>query len=392
MPVTNERVWWRRVGPWVGIGTSPVAMMTGGGIAETNHGWRLVAAAMLGICALAALAAAQGVLGTRRHARFAAVAADSLGPVGSRVVAAPVLAAMMIGWFGFNTALAGAALGQLIHVPARVGVVIFAAVMLGVAWYGLDVLSHAALLAGCATVVLAAGGLHLALADHTGPLLAQDRPTGSLAIITAVGIIVGYGAAFSLRTPDFTHDLAGPRDVGLCALFGLALPLLAFVIVGAVLQTTTGTWNLVEVLERVGSPAIGYGFMALGFTGSVLSNLHSGAVAFEELMPRRSHRDGLMVTGALGTALALIDYSDRMIPFLTAMALAAPCLIAVLWMDERRRRRASTPVRMSALLGWGAGGAVGAALAFAARPWALPAGLVVAAVVGALSDRAAGPK
>ena len=367
-------------------------MMTGGGIAETNHGWHLVVAAIVGVGVLGALAAAQGVLGTRRRARFAAVAADSLGPVGARVVAAPVLAVMMIGWFGFNTALAGAALGKLIHVPTRVGVVMFALLMLSVAWYGLDVLSHAALLAGCATVVLAAGGLHLALADHTGPLLAQDQPTGVLAIITAVGVIVGYGAAFSLRTPDFTYDLARSRDVGLCALLGLALPLLAFVIVGAILQTTTGTWNLVEVLERVGSPAVGYGFMALGFTGSVLSNLHSGAVAFQELAPRRSHRDGLVLTGVLGTALALIDYSDRMIPFLTAMALAAPCLIAVLWVDELRRRRASVPVRISALAGWAAGGAVGGTLAFIARPWALPAGLVVAAVVGAVSDRNPAPK
>jgi cytosine permease len=367
-------------------------MMTGGGIAETNHGWRLVVAAIVGVGALGALAGAQGMLGTRRRARFAAVAADSLGQAGARMVAAPVLAIMMIGWFGFNTALAGAALGKLIQVPARLGVVIVAALMLSVAWYGLDLLSHAALLAGCATVVLAAGGLHLALADHTGPLLAQDQPTSSLAIITAVGIIVGYGAAFALRTPDFTYDLAGSRDVGMCALFGLALPLLAFVIVGAVLQTTTGTWNLVQVLERVGSPAIGYGFMALGFTGSVLSNLHSGAVAFEEITPGRSHRDGLVLTGVLGTGLALIDYSDRMIPFLTAMALAAPCLIAVLWVDERRRRRATTPVRISALVGWAAGAGVGAVLAFIARPWALPAGLGVAAVVGAMLDRDSAPK
>lgn len=367
-------------------------MMTGGGIAETNHGWRLVVAAILGVVALATLAAAQGVLGTRRRVRFAAVAADSLGQTGARMVAAPVLATMMIGWFGFNTALAGAALGKLVHVPARLGVVIVAALMLSVAWYGLDLLSHAALLAGCATVVLATGGLHLALADHTGPLLAQDQPTSSLAIITAAGIIVGYGAAFALRTPDFTYDLAESRDVGMCAVFGLALPLLAFVIVGAVLQSATGTWNLVQVLERVGSPAIGYGFMALGFTGSVLSNLHSGAVAFEEITPRRSHRDGLVVTGVLGTGLALIDYSDRMIPFLTAMALAAPCLIAVLWVDERRRRRATTPVRVSALVGWGAGAGVGAVLAFVARPWALPVGLVVAAVVVAILDRNPAPK
>ncbi len=364
-------------------------MMTGGGIAETNHGWHVIAAALMGVAVLAALAAAQGILGTSRRGGFTAVAGDSLGPVGARCVAAPILALMMVGWFGFNTALAGAGLGKLVHIPARAGVVVFGAVMLVVAWRGLDVLSHAALLAGCATVALAAGGLRLALADHTGPVFANDTPTGALAVLAAIGVVVGYGAAFSLRTPDFTYDLASRRDVVLCALVGLALPLAVFLVVGAVLQSTTGTWNLVHVLERVGSPTIGYGFVALGFTGSVLSNLHSGAVAVQEIRTGTSHRFGLLVTGACGTTLALVDYSDRMIPFLTAMALAAPCLIAVLWVDRVRRRRASEPIRMSAVAAWGAGGAAGAALAFTARPWALPAGLVVAGLVAVSVERRA---
>lgn len=361
-------------------------MMAGGGIADTNDGWRTLAAIAIGVGVLATLAAVQGMLGTARRARFAAVAGHSLGQRGARLVAAPVLALMMIGWFGFNTALAGAGLGELIGLPHRVGVLIFAATMIGVAWHGLDALSHAALVAGAATVALGAGGLYLALRDHHGPLLDQGVGGGTGALIAAAGIVVGYGAAFSLRTPDFTHDLAGRRDVIACATLGLALPLTIFLVVGAILEVATGTWNLVEVLERVGSPSIGYGFVALGFTGSVLSNLHSGAVAIEEVAPGTTHRAGLMVTAVAGTALALVDYSDRMVPFLTVMALAAPCLIAIMVLDSRRGVRARAAVRSSALTAWIAGGSVGAVLAVVARPWALPVGFAVAALLSVLPD------
>lgn len=380
---TNPPVaWWRRIGPWVGIGTSPVAMMTGGGVAESNGDWRIVVASLGGVVLLCALAWTQGVLGTVRRARFAAVARESLGVAGARWIAAPVIALMMVGWFGFNTALAGAGLGELVGIPHRVGVVLFAGVMVLIASRGLEILSHAALVAGAATVFLAILGLKLALADHSGPLLHHAVPGGTLSMMSAMGVVVGYGAAFALRTPDFTSDLAARRDVLACAVVGLAIPLSVFLIVGAVLQVATGSWNLVEVLRRVGSPAIGYGFVALGFTGSVLSNLHSGAVAVEEIAPRASHRIGLAVTAVSGTVLALVDYTDRMIPFLTTMALAAPCLIAVLAVDRCRPDEREVAFRPGAVAAWIGGGAVGGVVALVARPWALAAGLVTAGLAG----------
>jgi cytosine permease len=104
----TETGWLRRLGPWVGIGTSPAALMVGGGVAEGNERWWLVAAIILGVAALAALAAAQGALGQRRHARLVDLASRSLGRMGGRRIASPVLAVMMVGWFGFNTSVAGA--------------------------------------------------------------------------------------------------------------------------------------------------------------------------------------------------------------------------------------------------------------------------------------------
>lgn len=355
--------------------------MVGGGLAQGNERASLVAAIFLGVASLTVLAVMQGVLGTTARSRFAGVSAGSLGRRGTRFVASPILAAMMIGWFGFNTALAGSGVAQLIHTQERIGVLMYAGLMLLVAWWGLDTVSFTALGAGVATLTLAIVGLQRALDRPHGPLLGDGRASGNLGLAAGVSIVVGYGAAFALRTPDFTHDLSRRRDVALCGLSGLALPLLGFVAAGAVLQLTTGTWDLVELLRRLGSPQVAYAFLAIGLAGSVLTNLHSGAVAIEDLAGRCSHRQGLVVVSALGTALALLDYTDSMAGFLTAMALAAPCLIGVLWIDRRRGVCAGSGIRGAAVAAWAAGATAGGATAFLARPLALPVGIAVGALV-----------
>ena len=380
----TQEGWLRRLGPWVGIGTSPAALMVGGGVADGNETWRLVVAVLVGVAVLSGLAIAQGVLGQRRHARLRTLAGDALGREGGRRIASPVLAVMMVGWFGFNTSVAGAGLGRLLHVPGRVGMAIFAAAMLAVAWRGLNALSWVALAAGIATVLLAVDGLRIALSDHAGPLLGDGVPDTTLGTLPAIAIMVGYGSAFALRTPDFTHDLARPRQVVWCAAVGLAAPLMAFAMAGAILELSTGTWNLVQVLERLGSPTVAYAFVALGFTGSVLTNLHSGALSFEDAIPNLTHRRALLIVGITGTALSALDFADSMIGFLTAMALAAPCLIGVLWIDELRRHRRPARYVPLAIAAWAVGILVGVVLRLLDSPIALPAGIASAAAVAAL--------
>lgn len=364
----------------MGIGASPVALMVGGGVADGNERWWLAGAVVAGALALTLIAVAQGSLGTRTRARFPTLAARTLGVGGSRFIASPVIVVLMLGWYAFNTGIAGDGLAHIIGTPRWVGVLLFALVMLAVAWRGLNALSLAALIAGIATIVLAGDGLRRALDGHDGPLLGDGTPATNLSFFAAITIMVGYGAAFALRTPDFTHDLRRPRDVVWCAAVGLFLPLVLFALAGAILRLSTGSWDLVEVLGRIGSPTVAYAFVTLGFTGSVLTNLHSGAIAVEDLAGRAlSHRRALLVIAVTGTALALVDLASRMVPFLTVMAVAAPCLVVVIWLATRRSEtKLDLWIRPAPAAAWILGAGVGAVLAVLDSPWALTAALAVA--------------
>ena len=78
--------WLRRLGPWVGIGTSPAAMMMGGGVGEGLRGGELVAALATGVALLTLLAGGQGILGQRTGRTLASLTA---GPLGGEGAAAP---------------------------------------------------------------------------------------------------------------------------------------------------------------------------------------------------------------------------------------------------------------------------------------------------------------
>src|SRR5207302_2440013 len=223
-------------------------------------------------------------------------------------------------------------------------------------------LSWSALAAGVASAALAAYGAWIALGDRNVRLIGDGHPAHPVGFAESVALVVGYGAAFALRSPDFTRDLARARHVVWCAAVGMALPVAAFATTGAALYLTTGTWNLADVLRGLGSPTIAYLFVAVGFTGSVMTNIYSGALSLTDSLPRAGHRRALVAVTLAGTALAALGFSRWMVGYLTVMALAAPSLIAVICVHALRGGAPRSGWNGAGLAAWGAGFGAGLAL------------------------------
>ena len=348
--------------------------MLGGGLGEDLSGTWIAVAASLGVLALCVLAVAQGTLGQRLVAGHGGVLAGPLGRLGATRIASWVVATMMVGWFGVNTGVGGAALGELLSIPRAAGVVVFGAVLLAVVAGGLGTLSWAALVAGLATVAIGGYGSALALEQGGGAAAAGGGPGAALAGAT---LVVGYGAAFAMRSPDFTHDLARPRHVVWCALAGLALPMAAFIAIGAALQRATGTWNLADVLVELDAAPVAQAFLAVGFAGSVMTNLHSGGEAVGEGSGRAGRLGGLVLIGVAGAALAIAGLADRMLDYLALMALAAPGLVLVSVLYWTSGHRTDDKWGIPALSAWAIGFGVGVGVALAGSPLALPVAIAL---------------
>ena len=320
------------------------------------------------------------MLGQHTGRTLSALTAGPLGEIGSRRTASVAMLLMMVGWFGVNAGVAGVAVARLAGVPDVAGVALFAVLMLAVARLGLGALSWSALAAGLATTCLAAYGLHLAFADAPFTLSGGEAGAEPIGFAPAVVLVVGYGAAFSLRTPDFTHDLRRARHVVWCALTGLVVPLTVFAIAGAALQAATGTWDLAEVMQRLGSPEAAYLFIAIGFTGSVLTNIWSGGLSLSDAVPAIPPAVAMPAVTVVGAVVAAGGFSGLMLPWLTVMALATPGLAAVCAIHALRGTAACRAWGITGLCCWGAGFGCGIALHVAGSPVALPAAALLPAV------------
>lgn len=332
--------------------------MLGGGLAQGEEGLTLVLTLLGGLVVLVALATAQGLLGQRRRSPLAALTAGPLGVLGARHVAGAVMLVMMVGWYGVNVGVAGVATARLLSAPDAVGIALFGAIALATVWRGVSALSWAALTAGLATVVLAAWGLHLAMQDHALSLETAHTATDPIGPFHGAALVVGYGAAFALRTPDFTCDLERPRQVVWCALAGMAAPLACFALAGAVLQAATGSWDVADILRSLSSPRAAYLFVAVGVFGSVMTNVYSGALALSTVT-RVSHGRAMVAVSLAGAALAASGFREQMLGYLVGMAILAPPLIVLCLLAGPQRASGIPTWRWPGLAAWGVSVGVG---------------------------------
>ncbi|MCP9953799.1 hypothetical protein [Actinomadura madurae] len=117
---SKVRTWRAASGAWLGIGTAPGALVLGAQVGGRHDGALPLIVLVVGGAVMAALLAAQGRLGLRapagEDAGMTDLAPRYLPPMAERAFTA-LLAAAMVGWFGFNVGLGGAAAAALVGVP-----------------------------------------------------------------------------------------------------------------------------------------------------------------------------------------------------------------------------------------------------------------------------------
>ncbi|GAA1898049.1 hypothetical protein [Actinomadura bangladeshensis] len=408
------RSWRAASGAWLGIGTAPGALVLGAQVGGRHGGALPVLVLAVGGAVMAALLLAQGRLGLRapagEDAGMAELAPRYLPPVAERAFTA-LLAVAMVGWFGFNLGLGGAAAAALGGVPDAAGVaaltVPLVAVLIGGGgrWNAVAVVTTL-------TAIALIGIVAVKLAPPASPVsLARDGPPGVLAADLAG--YIGYVSVFAVRAPDFTVGLRGRGDLAACVAL-LVVPALAASVVGAGVAAASGSTDVVAVLAGPdGLPAANL-FVAASVIAPTFAAVHSGALAVRRFLPRERGRDsgspgaeggsaglsapargagsergrsarvdGRQVVAVLaiavpGAVLAALRVDRMLLDWLTVLAAALPALVPPMAAEAARRRR-GRPAHPVATWIWAPGAAVAVALTVAGYAAAAPAGLLVSA-------------
>ncbi|HEY8482783.1 MAG TPA: hypothetical protein VIL71_23455 [Spirillospora sp.] len=375
------RSWRSAAGAWLGIGTAPGALVLGAQVGGRHDGALPVAVLVAGGAVMAWLLAAQGRLGLREpageNAGLSELTPRYLPPAAERTVTA-LLAISMIGWFGFNVGLGGAAAAALGGVPDPAGVVALAvptvAVLLagGGRWNAVAVVTTLTSIALIAIVAVR-------LAPPDAPVtFARDGPGGLVADLAG---FIGYVSVFALRAPDFTVGLRGRADLAACVAL-LVGPALAASVVGAGVAAASGSTDVVAVLAGPDGLPVANLFVAASVIAPTLAAVHSGVLALRRLLPARlggAHAQAVLLIAGPGTVLAALRVDRLLLGWLTILAAALPALIPPMTAEAARRRRGRPPRRVRTWI-WAPGAAVAVTLTLAGHATAAPVGLAVSAV------------
>ncbi|MFE9105452.1 hypothetical protein [Actinomadura geliboluensis] len=393
------RTWRAASGAWLGIGTAPGALVLGAQVGGRHGGALPLLVLLIGGAVMTVLLLAQGRLGLRapagEDAGMAELAPRYLPPVAERAFTA-LLAVAMVGWFGFNLGLGGAAAAALGGVPDAVGVTALAVPLVAVLIAGGGRWNAIAVVTTLTAIALI-GIVAVKLAPPASPVsLARDGPPGVLAADLAG--YIGYVSVFAVRAPDFTVGLRGRGDLAACVAL-LVVPALAASVVGAGVAAASGSTDVVAVLAGPdGLPAANL-FVAASVIAPTLAAVHSGALAVRRFLPaerpdagrpadvmarlRSRQTVAVLAIAVPGAVLAALRVDRMLLDWLTVLAAALPALVPPM-AAEAARRRHGRPARPVATWIWAPGAAVAVALTVAGHAAAAPVGLLVS-VAGTLA-------
>ena len=370
--------WTNTAGAWLGIGTSPGALLVGAGIAARYNGPIPVFSILLSFVLMFAVLWYQGQLGMAppygEGGDLNKITPRYFGPLMQRVIGA-VIAIGMIGWFGFNVGLGGAALSALLNLPAFAGPLILslpilALSLLGIrSWNGLATLTTIVVLVLVALVVVR-------LSARMVPVTFSFA--GPVDTILDMAAFVGYISVFSVRAPDFTTNLTSRKDLVVLEML-LCLPIFFIALAGVGLQQGIGSLDLVRVLARPDGLPIGNLLIAVAVIAPTFTTLYSGAPSLRSATGIQDRLGMILITG-IGLILAIARFDLLLISWVSVLAAMLPPLLVPLAVESSLRRRRASP-RLIPIWVWLPGSVISVILTIAKQPLAALIGLSLSGIV-----------
>ncbi len=339
---SSERIparrWSQVAGAWLGVGTAPGALLLGAGLAQRHGGQAPLLTLLLSLAGMFTLLWFQGSLGLKPPFgdgyNFTRLTPLYFG-AGMQRILGGLIALGMIGWFGFNVGLGGAAFSALLQpLPAAAGPLLLGLPVLLLSLFGMRSWNALAALTTIAVMVLVALVTTRLSAPAFPVMLAIGDP---LYLVTDIAAFIGYISVFSVRAPDFSAGLSTRRDLIISVLL-LCLPVMAISVAGVNLHMGTGSTDLVGILAGSGGLALANLLLTLAVIAPTFTTLYSGAPALKSAtgIPEKT---GMVLITVIGLGLAIARFDLWLISWLRLLAALLPPLIVPLAAESYRRRR-----------------------------------------------------
>ncbi|MBB5911396.1 cytosine permease [Nocardia transvalensis] len=383
---------------WLGFPMVLTCAIFGGLIVYSLGFWRGLLAIAAGNLCLMLYVGTLSYLAGRTGENFALTAARTFGRRAAAIPSA-FLATIVIGWFAFQTGMAGAILHDSLGWPEKATTLAAGLAFVALTLLGIRALSVIGMIAAPVYIVLGAIAVYLAAQDGSTSPLSYHGEAGSAALSfgAAVTLVIASFIDSGTMTADFTRWSRNGREGFLAAMSAFPVGNSIALLIGGLVVAFGGATdpgadggNFLGLLIDHGGVlvplAVAFVFINLG---SVCAHcLYNGAVGWSQLTAGRM-RALTLILGAAGVVLAVAGIWTYFEQWLNLLGVIVPPIGAVVIVDQvilPRTRLRSSPaagsVRWQPFAGW-AGGAAAALLTHRLAPWLSDAvvGFVTAALI-----------
>lgn len=373
VPEDKTRSWLSMGLIWAGVGISLGLLLTGGTVATGMTLRQAALAAVLGGLALAIITVITGIIGARTHLSTAMISRFTFGNRAVMLIAL-IQALGAYGWFAVQLGLFGrtASTSWEILTDSAWGdapfIVIGGLLMIGTAIVGYRALDLLSKLTVPLLLVLMAASVWRILQDASGSevlSLSGDGPPLTLGM--GISLVISSFVVGAVIAPDVSRYAKSPKHTIGAAILAFVVVTPMVLIVGSLMALQAGTWDIVDIMIRLGWGLGALVLLMLAQWTSNDNNLYSAALGFAVVFRKLRKWQLTALAGVIGIALALAGIYDNFQTWLTVLGVFIPPMAGVIGIDyyvTRKRRYQGgfevpvPPFRALPLTAWALGSAV----------------------------------
>lgn len=340
-PVPSEKTKnWLSMGLiWSGVGISLGLLMTGGALGDGLSFANSVIASLLGGLVLALVTALSGIVGARTNLSTAMISRFTFGEKAVLLIAL-IQAFGSYGWFGVQLGLFGKTAATAWEIATGVGGSVMFFIVVGgllmiltatIGYRGLDFLSK---LAVPLLLLLIAASVWRVLSTHTFAEITALQGSGQpITLGLGISIVISSFIVGAVVAPDVSRYAKTPKDTIGAAIMAFVIVVPLVIIVGSLMAQVAGTWDLVDIMLKLGWGLIALLVLLLAQWTSNDNNLYCSALGFAVVFRKFKKWQLTVISGLLGIILAVWGIYDRFIPWLITLGVLIPPMGGIIAVD-----------------------------------------------------------
>lgn len=324
----NERKNWLNVAfIQAGIVICVPSLMLGQMLVSAMPTSSAVWAGVIGFALVCVLFSLMAIIGCDLGVPTCITAIPSFGESGAKYFVGIFEFITSVGWFAVQTAVCGRAFTNLcrqafgVEIPVVVSMGIWGMIMLITAVYGIHAMEILNRIAVPALFILVVAGCFLAL-NKFGTANLNTPPEGDpMSFTEGVVMTMSFMASGCLVSADVTRYQRSRRDTVLSTCTGVFPAGVLLVVAGAVMTKVANQYDITLVFSDIGLPFIGMIVLIAATWTTNTDNAYAGGLSAVMVFHLKDEKRAAatLVTGVLGTVLAMIGFADHFEGYLTFM-------------------------------------------------------------------------